>query len=236
MAYPYHFPVRHEVARDWEVQCIAVSDKYPQGRSESVLATLKKQGHLPHRKPRLVVFDIQLLRQVERLVLAGAMPLERVVTICGDGVRRPGHFLAPIGTALNVLLAEADIHPDAEIVVEGGSLSGRAVDRDTTVINLLSESFTVMMKHIRYTATRCIRCGWCIDDCPAGIDPARLLALIETDRFDQTRRQGLFRCMECGICSYICPARLPLMESFRMAKARLEQPSATHEITAHEPT
>ena len=25
-------------------------------------------------------------------------------------------------------------------------------------------------------------------------------------------------CIECGSCNYICPARVPLVQSFRMAK------------------
>ena len=34
-------------------------------------------------------------------------------------------------------------------------------------------------------------------------------------------RYHLRDCMECGSCAYICPAHIPLVETFRIAKAKL---------------
>ena len=240
MAYPHHFAIDREIADKWRVCPLPVSDKYPQARPASILRTLRKQGHLsrfvsrtsrPHLPPvqarRLrypersaVVFDMQLLRQVERLILANSLPTERIVTVSGDGVARPSHFIAPVGLPLKQLLERASIYDDAQCVIDGSSLAGVAVDPDKTVIGFVSQSFTVVRYLSRPAAQPCIRCGWCIDDCPAGLNPIRLLRLCEKGKSELAVRNGLHKCVECGICSYICPSHLPIMNAIRMMKRK----------------
>ena len=221
MAYPHHFTIDREIADKWQVRCLPVSDKYPQARPASILRPLRKQRHLSRfRRPErsAVVFDMQLLRQVERLILANFLPTERIVTVSGDGVARPSHFIAPVGLPLKQLLERASIYDDAQCVIDGSSLAGVAVDPDKTVIGPVSQSFTVIRYLSRPAAQPCIRCGWCIDDCPAGLNPVRLLRLYEKGKYELAARNGLHKCVECGICSYICPSHLPIMNAIRMMK------------------
>jgi len=225
MAYPHGFKIDKSVAEQWQVRCVAVSEKYPQARSGSVLRSLKNQrqlGKWDDKKDRAVVFEIQVLRQVERAVLAGEMPTERVITISGDGVRRPGHFIAPLGMPLRVLLKKSQMYEDSACVVEGSSLAGMAVDAQKAVIAPTSENYTVIRQIKREPPHNCIRCGWCIADCPAGIDPMRLYKLGQMRQGDRARQLSVTACMECGICSYICPSHLPLMEQIRIMKKSLK--------------
>ncbi|MBN1765888.1 MAG: 4Fe-4S dicluster domain-containing protein [Sedimentisphaerales bacterium] len=228
VAYPHHFDINHEAAEHWQVRCLPVSEKYPQARPESVLRTLQKQRHLPPGRQTdipAVVFDIQLLLQVERIIMTGALPVDRIVTICGDGVAKPGHFLVPVGLPLNYLLKQALIRDDAECVIAGGILCGMALDPEKSVIGPGSQYITVIHRLPRSAAQECIRCGWCIDDCPAGIDPARLWQLSREKKTAQAAQIGLDRCIECGICSYICPAHLPLMQKIIKMKQELTEKS-----------
>ncbi|KPK76611.1 MAG: hypothetical protein AMJ79_06130 [Phycisphaerae bacterium SM23_30] len=221
MAYPHGFNINMTSAQEWEVKCVAVSEKYPQGRSGSVLRTLKKQKQLGRRGVRqdqAVVFEIQLLRQVERAVLTGEMPTERVITISGDGVKRPGHFLVPLGLPLQELLTRAGIYQDVACVAEGSSLAGKAIDAQKAVVTQTSESYTVVRRVKRDQPHNCVRCGWCIADCPSGIDPMRLFKLAQSRQYHRTRQLSIDACVECGICSYICPSHLPIMEQIRTAK------------------
>jgi len=225
MAYPYHFDIDLTSAEQWEVQCVPVSEKYPQGRSSSVLRTLKRQGHLPRsRRSQLpaVVFDVQLLRLIERLILAGHLPTERIVTICGDGIAQPGHFLVPIGMPVSELLSWTGLYEDTECIVEGSSLAGVSIDPDHTVITATTQAFTVIRRLSPRRSQRCIRCGWCIDYCPAQIDPANLLHLAETGQYHLAVQSGAHRCLECGICSYVCPAQLRIMEHIRLIKRKFQ--------------
>lgn len=224
IAYPYHFSINRRAAEEWEVHCVGVSEKYPQGRPEAILRTLQNQGHVSRRhrrQNRLAVFDIQLLRQVERLILADELPLQRIVTVSGDGVDQPKHFLVPVGIPLSLLLAQVTLSPGAEAILEGGSMTGQAVDPTGAVISPISEGFSVIQSLRQDPPTRCIRCGWCIDDCPARLDPARLYHLAETGQFAASRHYRVQACFECGVCSYVCPARLRIREFIHAMKTKL---------------
>lgn len=45
-------------------------------------------------------------------------------------------------------------------------------------------------------------------------------------RWDETMALNVLDCIECGSCNYICPARLPLVQSFRTAKAAIRAEQA----------
>jgi H+/Na+-translocating ferredoxin:NAD+ oxidoreductase subunit C len=226
MAYPHDFELDTTPAQTWQVRCVPVSEKYPQGQPGSVLRTLEKQRQLPRRrrhKRSAVVFSIQLLRQVERAILGDEKPTERIITVCGDGVAQPGHFHAPLGLPVRELLEQAGMYPDAECVVAGSSLTGTVVEVDTCVVTPTSEAFMVIQRNRQEPSQTCIRCGWCIDDCPVQIDPARLQHLAETGQFRRARRFGVETCLECGICSYVCPSRLRIREHIQMIKQKLRE-------------
>jgi Na+-translocating ferredoxin:NAD+ oxidoreductase subunit C len=123
-------------------------------------------------------------------------------------------------------MVRSGMYSDAECVVEGSSMAGTAVDPQATVVSPLSEAFTVVRRVQMRPSSRCIRCGWCIDDCPAQIDPALLLHLAETRQFRRAAKAGVERCVECGICSYICPSRLRIMEHLLMMKVQLRRAAA----------
>lgn len=46
---------------------------------------------------------------------------------------------------------------------------------------------------------------------------------VEKRHWEAARALHAMDCIECGCCSYICPARLPLVQSFQVAKAVLRQ-------------
>jgi electron transport complex protein RnfC len=68
-------------------------------------------------------------------------------------------------------------------------------------------------------ASACLRCGWCVDACPAHLHPAGLLEAAQQQDPGLADRHGLQSCIECGICTYVCPSRLPLLQAIRVLKA-----------------
>ncbi len=70
----------------------------------------------------------------------------------------------------------------------------------------------------------CIRCGWCLADCPVGLDPPALLEAVEVRTDEHERIREIARlyphaCVDCGVCSYVCPAGLPLAEGAARARS-----------------
>ncbi|MBN2375844.1 MAG: 4Fe-4S dicluster domain-containing protein [Sedimentisphaerales bacterium] len=225
LAWPHNFALDKRTARAWEIRAVPVSGKYPQGRPDALVRTLRKRRLVPTRKTKensTLVVTPQLLRQVERAVLADSFALERLVTVCGDMVKKPGHYLVPIGMPLVELLKQAEITAQPHHVISGCSLAGKAVDAEQTVVDQCCESVMALHRLPRTAAHHCIRCGWCIDFCPAQIDPAQLMQFAETGQYHQANEIAVNTCLECGICSYICPSNLRIMENIQIIKRKLQ--------------
>ncbi|MEM8874364.1 MAG: 4Fe-4S dicluster domain-containing protein [Planctomycetota bacterium] len=61
----------------------------------------------------------------------------------------------------------------------------------------------------------CIRCGWCLDACPAHIHPVGLGEAAQLEDKALATKFGIEHCIECGNCEAVCPSRLPLLEAIR---------------------
>ena len=69
----------------------------------------------------------------------------------------------------------------------------------------------------------CIRCGACIDACPAQLQPQQLLQQLRAEDFGTAQADGIFDCSECGRCDLVCPSRIPLLQVFRSGKGEIRQ-------------
>ncbi len=225
IAYPQHFRLRHKNEQGSDIECVAISDKYPYGRTNMVKKVIEQRGHKHWRtmqpgQIRAAVFDIQVLWQLGRVVTGVGNGDNRrggvsdvVVTVAGDGVENPGHFRVAVGIALVKVLEQAGPKDDTVCILKGSSINGTAIT-EPEIFKIAANDccFVVMQKEPYRPVQACIRCGWCIDNCPAWLDPAMLISYCEAGKVDEAKRAGISRCIECGICSYVCPSHLPIME------------------------
>ncbi|HUR01794.1 MAG TPA: 4Fe-4S dicluster domain-containing protein [Nonomuraea sp.] len=64
----------------------------------------------------------------------------------------------------------------------------------------------------------CINCGWCVEVCPTGLDPVRMMRAAGHGLSDRWLARELPWCVECGLCSYVCPSALPVTQVLIAAK------------------
>jgi electron transport complex protein RnfC len=69
--------------------------------------------------------------------------------------------------------------------------------------------------------SNCIRCAKCIQGCPSYLQPLMISKNALMGRFDEAEGYNAMDCIECGICSFVCPAKIPLVDSIRMAKKEI---------------
>jgi len=69
----------------------------------------------------------------------------------------------------------------------------------------------------------CIRCGKCVDVCPARLLPQQLYWYASSKNTDRLIEHNLFDCIECGCCAYVCPSDIPLVQYYRSAKTTIWQ-------------
>lgn len=152
----------------------------------------------------------------------------RIVTVTGSAVAQPANLLLPIGTPISDLIRESGGWKGEPVrLVAGGPMTGRAqhdlsapVTGDTRA--LLALSAADLYPSVR-PESPCLRCGRCVEACPAGLAPLFLHLYVRKGQWEALEREHISACSECGACAYVCPAHLRLVHSIRVGKRRLSE-------------
>ncbi len=214
------------------IEVKAVQTKYPQG-AEKMLATSLlgieiPSGQLPYTVG-LGVFNVATTTQIGQLLPMKRGVIERVVTVTGPGVERPGNYLVPIGTPIRFLLEKLGFEGTARHLIMGGPMMGGTVSSLDTPITKGCGGLLLLEEHQLTSEEQmhrypCIQCGACVEACPIRLNPCELGRLANKARYEtMAERFHLMDCFECGSCSYVCPAAIPLVQYFRVAKSSLRE-------------
>lgn len=165
----------------------------------------------------------------------------RIVTVTGSAVAQPANLLVPIGTPISDLIREAGGWKGEPVrLVAGGPMTGRAqhdlsapVTGDTRA--LLALSAADLYPSVR-PESPCLRCGRCVDACPAGLAPLFLHLYVRKGQWEALEQEHISACNECGACAYVCPAHLRLVHSVRVGKRRLSETADGREADHEEKT
>lgn len=227
--------VRACVSEDDPIWVEAVPTKYPQGAGEMLIKTLTGREVPPDSRSYQIgayVQNVTTLAQMGSLMPRGRGFIERVITVTGTAVEKPGNYLVPIGTPLRFLLDHVGARDEMLEVVFGGPMMGQAVvSLDTPITKgvsgiLVFRSHDVVERTSRKTYP-CIKCGECVESCPMGLNPSMLGMLAAKRDYEMmSERYYLGTCFECGSCSYVCPSNIPLVQQFRIAKRILRERAA----------
>jgi electron transport complex protein RnfC len=201
--------------------------KYPQGAEKQLIKALINRevpsGKLPI-EVGAVVNNAGTAFAVYEAVQKNKPLIERVVTITGKSVSKPGNFWVRIGTPVSQLIEAAGGLPeDTGKVIGGGPMMGKALNslevpvvKGTSGILIMSEE-----ESRRNQDQHCIRCSRCISVCPMGLEPWLLEKLVLFEDYDRTEQERVMDCIECGSCHYTCPANRPLLDYIRLGKNRV---------------
>ena len=221
--------IRATLPKDLDVTVHALEVKYPQGAEKMLIESLLDRevpsGKLPMHVG-VVVQNVASAATIAEVFETGLPLIERIVTVTGRGVRRPGNFIVPVGTKIRDLVqAAGGLTEDAREIVFGGPMMGAAqasldipVLKGTTGVVVLTAADT--KPTVSYP---CIRCGHCLDACPVFLNPQLLGQLALKERWDEMATNHLADCMLCGCCGYTCPSNIPLPQLFQLAKAALRK-------------
>ncbi|HDG1666030.1 TPA: electron transport complex subunit RsxC [Kluyvera ascorbata] len=205
-----------------------IPTKYPSGGAKQLTQILTGK-QVPHGGRSS---DIGVLMQnvgtayaVKRAVIDGEPLTERVVTLTGESVGKPGNVWARLGTPVQHLLKHTDFCPASDqMVIMGGPLMGFTLPwLDVPVVKitncLLAPSAAEMGEPEEEKG--CIRCSACADACPADLLPQQLYWFSKGQQHDKATAHNLSDCIECGACAWVCPSSIPLVQYFRQEKAEI---------------
>lgn len=219
---------------DGSITVHPVRTKYPQGAEPMLIAALLNRELPAGLRPYqigVVMQNVGTLAEMGRLIPQGRGLIERVVTVSGSGVSRPGNYLIPVGTPLRYVLEQAGVCGSKLEVVLGGPMMGHAAaSLDVPVTKAVSGILAFDRSagaHEMQSVYPCIHCGECVSACPKGLNPSMLGQLAAHRSFEVMQKEySLDGCFECGCCSYVCPSHIPLVQQFRVAKGFLRDQAA----------
>jgi electron transport complex protein RnfC len=198
--------------------------RYPAGGEKQLIFTLLGRvvpsGGLP-LDVGVVVQNVATAAAVADAVLNSRPLIDRVITVAGDAVERPGNYRVRIGTSMRDMLDRAGVSGRMTRLVAGGPMMGTALpSADFPVIKgttgLLAAGAGAPPEGIA-----CIRCGRCVDVCPVDLNPSALSVLLEKQMVDEATGWDVGDCIECGCCAYICPSKRPIVQQIKFGKAEL---------------
>jgi len=210
-----------------EISCETVETKYPHGAEKMLINSLLNRevpsGGLP-ADVGVAVYNVATVAQLGDLIPNNRGLIERVMTITGPGVKKPGNYMVPLGTPLKFLMEQVGSTSAANEVILGGPMMGMTVaSLDVPVTKGVSG--VVVLEKIKSEKQQervypCIRCGECLVACPLHLDPCMLGLLAGNRQYElMAEKYHLNDCFECGCCSYVCPSNIPLTQYFRIAKS-----------------
>lgn len=202
---------------------------YPQG-GEKVLVynTMGKiipKGGLP-LDVGAVVINCTTLSTIAEYMETGMPLVEKCITVDGSAVNEPKNVIAPIGTPLEKLFEFCGgFKSEPKKVLYGGPMMGIAVPSlDAPVLKMTNAVIALDKKDARPPkTTACINCGECVNHCPLRLDPREIAKAYRLDLCEELKKQCADLCMECGCCAYVCPAKRPIVQTNKLAKAKLNK-------------
>lgn len=207
-----------------------IPTKYPSGGEKQLIQIITGRevpsGAIP-AKLGIVVHNVGTAFAIHQAVVQDKPLVERVVTVTGKNVGKPGNYWLPIGTPVEHVLMQTEFKPEAEQkIIVGGPMMGHALP--TINVPILKGTNCILVpsnQEIGVTPEEkaCIRCGECANVCPALLLPQQLFWHAKAEEYDKAASFNLKDCIECGCCSYVCPSDIPLVEYYRIAKSALKQ-------------
>lgn len=199
--------------------------KYPQGAEKQLIKALINREVPSGRLPldvNAVVHNVGTAFAVYEAVQKNKPLFERVVTITGKSLAKPGNYVVRTGTpVIKLIEAAGGVPEDTGKIVSGGPMMGKALaNTDVPVVKGTSGIVLFPGSESERTVSKpCIRCAKCVSACALNLEPYLLMTLSEKSMFRKAEEERITDCMECGSCSYTCPAGRPLLDYIRLGKA-----------------
>lgn len=209
------------LAAEKNIELVTARTKYPQGAEKMLIKrVLNRQvpsGGLP-ADVGAVVCNVSTAKAISDAIRFGMPLIERIITVTGDYIAKPGNFIAKIGTNMADLVEACGGITDPDATVKAGGPMMGFVLTDLNVPVMKGSNGLIAVNTDNAEPVECIKCGRCVDVCPMELKPLHFAKLVGAQDWLGCKDMRIMDCMECRCCEYICSSKLPLVSMIRAGK------------------
>ena len=219
--------VKEKVASEPNIEVCVCAEKYPEG-SEKHLIYAATGRTVPDRglpaDVGVIVDNVGTAVACYRMVKKNIPLYERVTTISGDGVNKPGNYICRLGTLYSdaVELAAGGLKGTPGKFISGGMMMGFSTPSLDYPIAKWSGAVLIFNSESPFAQyvepSPCVHCARCVDACPMKLEPTEIVQAVKRQNWEEAERFSCHACVECGSCAFVCPAHIPLVQYIRMGK------------------
>ncbi len=203
--------------------------KYPQGGEKQLIKAILDR-EVPSKKLPMdvgvVVQNVSTVLAIHDALYYNRPLTERVLTVSGNMVKKPGNILVPIGTPVSFVFDKFNVDTEhIGLMISGGPMMGKTSYSFESPVSKTTSALLFFDKKSFITKEEdpCIRCGSCISVCPMGLATATLTEMIIANKIEPWAKDEIMDCIECGSCSYACPASRRLVHWMRLGKSMIKR-------------
>ncbi|MDD2518464.1 MAG: RnfABCDGE type electron transport complex subunit C [Bacilli bacterium] len=192
-----------------KIKLVEVPELYPMGWERLLISQVKGVSYnkLPIEKG-IVVNNVSTIYAIYEALKFDKPLIDRVITITGEMIKEPQNVLVKVGTSINEVIESIGGYKRFKDIrfITGGPMMGDAIDTDEVVVSPNLTGILVLRNNDKDELLECLRCGKCVNACPAKLSPVLIMNSLSTPE----KLKGLRpeKCVECGLCSYVCPSKI----------------------------
>lgn len=197
------------------IKIYPIKDGYPNGYERYLIKeTLNLEYKNKPQEVKVICENVETIYAIYEALKYHKPLTERIITISGNGIKKPANYKVKIGTNLNELNQKKELFKNINnpILISGGLMMGNSIPSDEFIITP-DVNCIIYKEDTIESESECLKCGKCSEVCPANLIPSLIIS-----NKKKKKELRINRCMECGLCSYVCPAKIELREKIKEVK------------------
>lgn len=215
-----------KVADIANIDVFVARTKYPQGAEKTLIKRVTgKQvpsGGLP-ADVGCVVSNISTVKAISDAIQKGMPLIERVATVTGPKINKPGNYIVKIGTNVKELIDYCGGVTDDDVLLKmGGPMMGFALN-DVNVPMMKGSNGIIAIETDVTEPVACIKCGRCVDVCPMELSPLYFAKYADEQNWQGMKDMKVMDCVECRCCEFICSSKIPIVTKIKAGKLAVRE-------------
>jgi Na+-transporting NADH:ubiquinone oxidoreductase subunit NqrA len=182
------------------VRCVPVPLRYPFGKPKVAAQKLDLESEL------VWATDVEGVLAVDQALSRSEAVVGRTISVGGPAAKNPTHVEAPVGYPMKFILSAAGVEGEEVRVINGGALTGDALDEKQVGLDTECNGITVIPECTKREFLAWANPGFTKHAFMNAF--ASLIYPFFRESYTTGLRGERRPCISCAACEFVCPARL----------------------------